>query len=94
MNATFAGKHTLHAGTSGTLTVPVGASILQIVAHASDPAATLVIFGGDTMPIVEDAPPSRLEFSHLNIMSRTGAADIVFTNTDSYFVEYVQQGVQ
>lgn len=88
------GRHGFVAGTNGTATVPAGARVIQIVAQASVPGtASLVIFGNSaqTVPIYSEI---ELRFQHLlmqagNNGSVTGSQDLVFTNTDSYFVEYV-----
>lgn len=85
------------AGASGTVTVPAGACVLKIVAHASVGAATIVMFNGDAIPIVNGAPPIELSFMHTlwqsrNNTSLAGSQNIVFTNTDSYFVEFVKSG--
>ena len=77
------------AGASGTVTVPAGARILQIVAHSTG-AASVAIFGGDAIPIITGAGPTRIVFDHELVVSKTGATDVVFTGTDSYFIEYVK----
>ena len=73
----------------GTVTVPLGAVVVQIIAHAN-PASSVQIFGGDTVAL----PPNdvwRAQFMHANVVSQQGANTIVFgANTTSYFVEYVQ----
>lgn len=78
------------AGAAGTVNVPAGAVVLQIIAHASAGAATVQLFGGTPIPIVNGAPPTQIRFHHTlwQANSLNGTA-IVFTNTDSYFVEWV-----
>lgn len=91
MDASLAGKWVYKAGTVGTVTVPIGAAILQLRAHASG-AATVSIFGGDAVPIISGESAFILRFSHLLATSSNASQAIVFTGTDSYLVEYVQVG--
>jgi hypothetical protein len=85
------------AGTTGTVVVPQGARVIQIVAHASSAGAALLIFNGDSIPVIDGAAPLVLPFLHGLLQSgndttTAGSQDIVFSNTDSYFVEYVKSG--
>lgn len=82
------------AGTSGTVTLPSGAILIAIVAHASTGGATVSIFGGDNIPIVNGAPPFVLDFKHtlFQASGSSTAAQIVMTSTDSYMIHYVRQG--
>lgn len=82
------GKWTYKAGASGTVTLPKGAAILQIVTEGAG-AATCTIFGGDAIPCTS-AAPKRLAFNHLTALSKPGAQDVVFTGTVSYFIEYTE----
>lgn len=79
------------AGASGTVTIPKGAMIVQIVAIDTAGGGTVVIFGGTAIPITP-AVPLVLRFNHDLCNSKNSAQDIVFTGTDSYFIEYVKAG--
>lgn len=85
------------AGTTGTVTVPKGARVVSIAVHSSAGSGSLVIFNGATIPVVNGAPPLVLSFLHGLLQSgndttTAGSQDLVFANTDSYFVEYVKSG--
>lgn len=81
------------AGTSGTLTLAEGQTVKQIIVHASG-AATVTILGGDAIPIISGVAIA-IRFQHdACVAGQTpGAAlTIVFTGTDSYFVETIGPG--
>lgn len=83
------------AGASGTATIPKGASVLQIVAH-STAGGTLTIFGGASIPIVANTPFSAA-YRHRNWAAadntvNAGTQDLVFSGTDSFYVEWVKSG--
>lgn len=81
------------AGTSGTVNVPAGASIVQILAHATGSNGAVTIFGGNSIPIIASAPPTELRFNHMLFQSTSAnGGAVVFTGTDSYFVHWVKQG--
>lgn len=91
------GRPKYAAGTAGTVTVPAGSLLVSIVVHASAASATVSIFGGANIPVINGAPPTELRFNHTLFQSQndtnaSGSQDIVFTNTDSYFVHYVSPG--
>lgn len=79
------------AGAAGTVTLPKGAKLLQVHAHSAG-AATVSIFGGDSLPI----PTTGWGWQIQHTMWIAGSAgnpvaqscDIVFSGTDAYFVEY------
>jgi hypothetical protein len=73
------------AGASGTVTIPAGSFILQIVAHSAA-AGTVAIFGGTAIPVGSNG--IALRFMH-DLVVPGGTATVVFVGTDSYFVEYV-----
>lgn len=75
----------------GTLTVPLSASILSISCHATS-AATLTIFGGSTIKIAAGQTLS-LTFNHNLFVSKTNAQTVVFTGTDSCFIDIVSNGI-
>jgi hypothetical protein len=77
------------AGTAATVTVPAGAMVIEIIVHASAGSATVSIFGGTAIPIINGAPPTVIRFNHDLVQAATNNANntIVFTNTDSYYVE-------
>jgi len=79
-------------GAAGTATIPKGALVIGIVAHATS-AGSMTLFGGASVPIPAGETLS-LRFNHTLWQSRNnavaaGSQDIVFTSTDSYYVEYV-----
>ena len=80
------------AGVSGTVTLPNDAMVLQIITHASAAGGSFAIFGNAAIPIVNGAPSLILSFGHrLYSASGTGpGAQVVFTNTDQYFVHWVR----
>lgn len=81
------------AGVSGTVTLPADAMVLQIISHSSVAGGTVAILGGAAIPVISGAPSLIIDFKHrLYSASGSGAsAQIVFTNTDQYFVHWVRQ---
>lgn len=80
------------AGTSGTVTLPNDAMILQIITHSSAAGGSFAIFGGAAIPVVNGAPSLILSFGH-RLYSSSGsgpAAQVVFVNTDQYLVHWVR----
>lgn len=71
-----------HAGASGTVTCSAGEKILGIAAHASSGGATMTINGGDSVPV----PIGGIG---IQPQGNITAPTIVFTGTDSYFIEFV-----
>ena len=68
----------------------------QIVVH-STAAGTVTIFGGASIPIIAAAAPTHIAFRHTlvqagNNVPTPGSQDVVFTGTDSYFVEFKKAG--
>jgi hypothetical protein len=83
------------AGTAGTVTVPAGAIVLQIIVHATS-AASMTIFGGASITIIA-GEDNAFRFLHGLLQSQnnsttSGSQNIVFTSTDKYFVEWVKAG--
>ncbi|HEX4335764.1 MAG TPA: hypothetical protein VH062_07605 [Polyangiaceae bacterium] len=81
------------AGTAGTVNLPTGATVRQIVCHATT-AGTVTILGGASVPVPAGAT-LELRFPHDSLAAGQvpgGSAAIVFTGTDSYFVESVGPG--
>jgi hypothetical protein len=81
------------AGVSGTVTLPAGATVKQIVVHATTPGS-MTIFGGASIPLAAGASPA-FRFGHnVCVAGETpgGGLTIVFTGTDSYFVESIGPG--
>jgi len=79
------------AGAAGTAQVPSGCIVIAIYAHATA-AASMTIFGGASIPL-----PAGVQFQidnkHTLMQAGPGAAgQIVFTGTDSYFVQYARIG--
>lgn len=80
------------AGSSGTVTIPSSAVILAVWAWASTGSPTVSIFGGSSIPIPANSQPMVLRFLH-DLVKTSGAstnAEIVFTGTAGYFVEYFE----
>lgn len=89
MWAELRGKWNYAAGANGTVTVPKGASVLQIIVEGAA-TATVTIFGGAAIPCASTAPRA-FRFNHLLAESKTGATDIVFSGAvTSYFVEWTE----
>lgn len=84
------GKWGQATGVSGTVTVPSSAIVLSIWAWASTGSPTVQFYGGTAIPIPANSTPIHLQFMHdLNQAHGVGAnAQIVFTGTAGYFVEY------
>jgi len=83
------------AGVTGTVTIPKGARVLQIIVHATS-AGTMTIFGGASIPIIA-GEVSTFRFLHGlltsgNNTTTSGSQNIVLASTDQYFVEYVLCG--
>jgi hypothetical protein len=81
------------AGSSNTVTMPASAIVTQIIAHSSA-GGSVAIFGGTAIPIpVQTAvgSPWVIAFQHDCCQPHGGgaSAQIVFTGTDSYYVEYI-----
>ena len=84
------------SGTSGTVTIPAGAIVLQIIVHATS-SGTMTIYGGPSIPIIAGALPQAFRFIHglaqsQNNTNISGSQNIVLASTDSYFIEYVRAG--
>lgn len=80
------------AGTAGTVTLPAGAIIYMIMAHASAGSATVAILGQTAIPIINGASPLVLPFNSDVLQANANNNTVVFTNTDSYAVFYVKSG--
>lgn len=76
------------AGASGTVTVPKGCSIIHVAAHSSA-AATVTLPDGIGGEVTVPIPTTGFFFSpqHLLCVVQDADYDIVFTDTDGYFVE-------
>jgi hypothetical protein len=88
------GKFIYYAGASGTVTIPNGATVKQIVVHSTS-GGTMTIFGGASIPIVAGTGTIAFRFGHDNCVAGQeagGGATIVFTGTDSYYVETLGSG--
>jgi hypothetical protein len=81
------------AGGAGTVTVPSGGCITHIVAHATAGSATVAIFGGAAIPVINGAPPTEIHFNHDLYVSNAGnSGSVVFTDTDQAVVFWVRSG--
>lgn len=76
------------AGASGTVTLPEGAVVLQIVAY-STAGGTIAIFGGTAIPVIATTQFSRHPVEPSLMVAKQSANTIVFTTTTSYYVEYL-----
>lgn len=77
------------SGASGTVTLTGSKRVLQITAIALETAGSITIDGGDSIPLPYGATDK--VSSSISIEPKGNLTDpvIVFTGTDSYFVEYV-----
>jgi hypothetical protein len=81
------------AGTSGTVTLRAGSIVLLVIAHASAGSATVSILGGAAIPIVNGAAPIVIQNWHTLLkVDASNTGTIVFTNTDSYYVQCLVEG--
>ena len=84
------------AGASGTVAIPVGAKILSMTVHATT-AGTVAMWdqvGGTCTIPIPAATWWIYQPLHLNATAtNTGNSSIVFTGTDSYFIEYTGNGL-
>ena len=77
-----------YAAASGTVTLAKGAQLIQLRAHSSA-GGTVVIFGGPAIPIITGESAFILRFDHGLAVAPSATPTIVFTGTDSYFVEAI-----
>lgn len=90
------GKFQYYAGASGTVNLDDGATLKQIVAH-STAGGTITIFGGASIPVIAGTSIA-LRFIHDNAVAKQtaqtagGSHAVVFTGTDSYYVETIGPG--
>lgn len=82
------------AGTSGTATLPAGAIILSIRAESHSATGTVSILGGTAIPmdggtLANAHQMLMLLFAHGQCAVEGATKTVVFTNTVSYFVEYL-----
>lgn len=92
--STIQGTWRYAAGTSGTVTLPKGATVKQIVAHASAGGASFTIFNGSSIPVPSGATITLRQIHDQAGAGQTPGGDltIVFTGTDMYFVESIGPG--
>lgn len=90
------GTWAYQAGSSGTVTLPVGAVVTHIRAESHSSTGSIAIFGGTAITVDGASGGGQhqtfeMSFpdSHGVCKATTGAADIVFTDTASYFVGYI-----
>lgn len=79
------------AGSSGTATLPAGATILSIRAESQNAAGSVAILGGTAIPLDGDPTANILSLAFPSGQCAVEGATktVVFTNTVSYFVEYI-----
>ena len=77
-----------YSGVSGTVTLPPGAHVLQIIAHGANANATVQIFA-DAAPITIKNVNAYFVYrpQHLVTTAQVANNTIVFTSTDMYMVE-------
>lgn len=89
------GSFAYQAGVSGNVTLPRGATVKAIYAHATGSNGTVTIFGGPSITVIAGTGIA-LRFVHDNLVSaatqNNGSRVIGFTGTDSYYVEYLGPG--
>lgn len=99
------GKWAYAAGTSGTVTLPVGAILTHVRCESHSATGSVTIFGGSAIPVDGSANNSshqtfEMQFPTLPDLSApdssvyaavatSGARTVVFTDTVSYFVGYM-----
>lgn len=76
-----------YAGAAGSVTIPPGGHVLQIIAHSSNALGTVAILGGTAIPLPNVAAYWRYQPQHLSTTAQATGNTIVFTLTDSYLVE-------
>lgn len=74
------GVWSYHAGSAGTVNVPAGTRVIGIAAHATT-AGSITIAGGDSIPVPATSGIAITPNGQLI------GPSIVFSGTDSYFVE-------
>lgn len=72
-----------HAGADGTVNVPSPQRVIGIAAHATT-AGSFTINAGDSVPVPAN---SSIE---VNPNGNLVAPTVIFTGTDSYFIETIQ----
>lgn len=82
------GTDNRQTGTAGTVTLPVGAYVLQIHANQGAGGGTVQIFG-DPVTLPANSGWWGIQFNHALVLSTNASQTIVFTGTSSYLVEYV-----
>jgi hypothetical protein len=80
------------AGANGTATLPAGAVIVLVIAHASAGGATCSILGGPNVTVVSGAQPLYIQNYHALMQANSVSSTIVFTGTDMYYVQFVTAG--
>ncbi len=81
------------AGSAGTVTLPSGARLTGIRCHATA-AGTVVIFNGQSIPVIAGTSLA-IDIRHDLAEARKDAANvlqntIVFTGTDSFYVDFIK----
>ena len=79
------------AGLSGTVTLVAGARVLQIHAYASSSISSTVQIFSDAAAVTLPAGSGwwGLQENHVDLIAPKATPTIVFTSTQSYFVEWV-----
>lgn len=72
------------AGVAGTPALPANCRILAIAAHVSTGSGSVVINGGDAIPI-----PANVGFSLGDVFAQMANPTVVFTGTDSFFISFL-----
>lgn len=80
------------SGTSGTVTLPSGAKLLRIRAHATAAGTVQIFDDAADIPLPVSSGWFELDYFHTSTTAPDGTPTIVFTSTDSYLVEYSSEG--
>lgn len=82
------------AGAAGTVNIPAGGVLLLLSVHASAGSATFQIFNGPAVAVINGAAPLVYQFAHTLVRATgptpTASNQVVFTNTDHYYIQYIQ----
>jgi hypothetical protein len=88
----FTGIPKYNATTAGTITVDAGGILQIVVVHASVANATLSIFGGVAIPVINGANPTIFQFFHSLYQANASSNAIVGVNTDLLYVHWIRPG--
>lgn len=87
--ANVGGEWGYNSGVSGTLSLSGGKRVLMITAVSLESAGTITINGGDTIRMPYGSADKVSSSITIEPVGNLVDPTIIFTGTDSYFVEYV-----